>query len=123
MVTQPSELEAVRALMNEIGAAFDREGVEYVHPPLGMMVEVPAAALSAASFDADFYSIGSNRGTRTAWWSRDTKSLSVEPKTSMSNWLSRPIASASNSSSRSSVGMVFDSWVHVQLAVASGATR
>ena len=29
-------------------------------PPIGMMVEVPAAALTADRFDADFYSIGSN---------------------------------------------------------------
>jgi len=29
-------------------------------PPIGMMVEVPAAALSLDAFDADFYSIGSN---------------------------------------------------------------
>jgi phosphotransferase system enzyme I (PtsI) len=29
-------------------------------PPIGMMVEVPAAALSPDAFDADFYSIGSN---------------------------------------------------------------
>ena len=29
-------------------------------PPLGMMVEVPAAALAIEDFNADFYSIGSN---------------------------------------------------------------
>src|SRR4029077_5158305 len=29
-------------------------------PPLGIMIEVPAAALGATRFDADFYSIGSN---------------------------------------------------------------
>jgi len=29
-------------------------------PPLGMMVEVPAAALTIEDFDADFFSIGSN---------------------------------------------------------------
>jgi phosphotransferase system enzyme I (PtsI) len=36
------------------------EGVEAALPPLGMMVEVPAAALRAADFAADFMSIGSN---------------------------------------------------------------
>jgi phosphoenolpyruvate-protein phosphotransferase (PTS system enzyme I) len=36
------------------------EGVEARLPPLGMMVEVPAAALCASNFDADFMSIGSN---------------------------------------------------------------
>lgn len=60
MVTEPSELETVRAMMDELAVALGREGVEHTRPPLGMMVEVPAAALSAASFDADFYSIGSN---------------------------------------------------------------
>jgi phosphotransferase system enzyme I (PtsI) len=29
-------------------------------PPLGMMVEVPAAALTIEDFNADFFSIGSN---------------------------------------------------------------
>jgi phosphoenolpyruvate-protein phosphotransferase (PTS system enzyme I) len=29
-------------------------------PPLGIMVEVPAAAIAIDRFDADFYSIGSN---------------------------------------------------------------
>ena len=29
-------------------------------PPLGMMVEVPAAALAVEDFEADFFSIGSN---------------------------------------------------------------
>ena len=36
------------------------DGVPAKPPPLGMMVEVPAAALSIDAFDADFYSIGSN---------------------------------------------------------------
>ena len=36
------------------------DGTDAVEPPLGMMVEVPAAAMQADLFDADFYSIGSN---------------------------------------------------------------
>src|SRR5262249_57890794 len=36
------------------------EGQAAGMPPLGMMVEVPAAALAVEDFDADFYSIGSN---------------------------------------------------------------
>ena len=35
-------------------------GIEAAMAPLGMMVEVPAAALTATAFAADFYSIGSN---------------------------------------------------------------
>ena len=41
-------------------AELRAEGVAAELPPLGMMVEVPAAALTAADFAADFYSIGSN---------------------------------------------------------------
>ena len=37
-----------------------REGQQAQMPPLGMMVEVPAAALTIEDFNADFFSIGSN---------------------------------------------------------------
>jgi phosphotransferase system enzyme I (PtsI) len=40
--------------------ALDAAGVTCAMPELGMMVEVPAAALTAETFAADFYSIGSN---------------------------------------------------------------
>ncbi len=60
MLTLPEELEEVRTIMGQMIAALDREGLEHGQPPLGMMVEVPAAALMAADFAADFYSIGSN---------------------------------------------------------------
>jgi len=36
------------------------EGKSAASPPLGMMVEVPAAALAVEEFDAAFYSVGSN---------------------------------------------------------------
>ena len=35
-------------------------GIEAAAPRLGMMVEVPAAALTIETFDADFFSIGTN---------------------------------------------------------------
>jgi phosphotransferase system enzyme I (PtsI) len=60
MVTVPRELDAVREMLRAEIADLQRAGVSCAMPPLGMMVEVPAAALTAASFDADFYSIGSN---------------------------------------------------------------
>jgi phosphotransferase system enzyme I (PtsI) len=60
MVTVPAELAAVREMLRAEIADLQRAGVACAMPPLGMMVEVPAAALTAASFDADFYSIGSN---------------------------------------------------------------
>ena len=60
MVTLPEELAAARALFAESVAALQAEGQEARLPDLGMMVEVPAAALDIAAFDADFLSIGSN---------------------------------------------------------------
>ena len=40
--------------------ALERDGIAVRRPPLGIMVEVPAAALRAEDFGAAFYSIGSN---------------------------------------------------------------
>jgi phosphotransferase system enzyme I (PtsI) len=60
MVTAPAELTLARALLDEEIAKLQRAGTACARPPLGIMVEVPAAALMAADFDADFYSIGSN---------------------------------------------------------------
>jgi len=56
MVTLPAEMIRVNALLDEVC-----EGLEDCNrPQLGMMVEIPAAALTAADFDTDFFSIGSN---------------------------------------------------------------
>lgn len=60
MVSLPSELEASRALLAEACAALAADGVDHRLPALGMMVEVPAAALTLDLFDAAFLSIGSN---------------------------------------------------------------
>jgi phosphotransferase system enzyme I (PtsI) len=60
MVTAPRELEQVRMLLDAAVARLRNAGVECEMPELGMMVEVPAAALSIDLFDADFVSIGSN---------------------------------------------------------------
>ncbi|MGH6917755.1 MAG: putative PEP-binding protein, partial [Geminicoccaceae bacterium] len=60
MVTAPRELDTARAILDEVVAELQAAGIEAALAPLGMMVEVPAAALTAASFAADFYSIGSN---------------------------------------------------------------
>jgi phosphoenolpyruvate-protein phosphotransferase (PTS system enzyme I) len=60
MVTRPLELDAVRKLLEKSERALRLDGVPVALPPLGMMVEVPAAALSVDLFDADFLSIGSN---------------------------------------------------------------
>ena len=60
MVTVPEELERCRALFRDIVDELRGEGWEAAMPPLGMMVEVPAAAIAVEDFNADFYSIGSN---------------------------------------------------------------
>jgi phosphotransferase system enzyme I (PtsI) len=60
MVTTPDELEAGRALFVEaVGRAAVEKALTPL-PPLGIMVEVPAAALTIDRFKASFFSIGSN---------------------------------------------------------------
>lgn len=63
MVTAPGEVRWVRSLMEDVArdlAAEDRPVAAL--PPLGMMVEVPAAALCLEPFaaSADFFSVGTN---------------------------------------------------------------
>jgi phosphotransferase system enzyme I (PtsI) len=60
MVAIASELDRAAALLDTEIAALEAEGIACARPPLGIMVEVPAAALRAADFNAAFYSIGSN---------------------------------------------------------------
>jgi phosphotransferase system enzyme I (PtsI) len=60
MVAVPAELAAAAALLDAEIAALQASGAACARPPLGIMVEVPAAALRAEDFDAAFYSIGSN---------------------------------------------------------------
>jgi phosphoenolpyruvate-protein phosphotransferase (PTS system enzyme I) len=60
MVTVPEEIDRCRALLAQAFEDLRREGREARLPPLGMMVEVPAAALTIEDFNADFFSIGSN---------------------------------------------------------------
>jgi len=60
MVTVPREIEAARDLLRQSIAELEGEGIAAAMPSLGMMVEVPAAAINVARFDVEFYSIGSN---------------------------------------------------------------
>jgi len=60
MVTIPEELEAGRALFVDAVDSLQSEGVDAALPPLGIMVEVPAAALTIDRFKAAFFSLGSN---------------------------------------------------------------
>ena len=60
MVTSPGEFERARAMLDQEVSALRALGVQARRPSLGMMVEVPAAAIAADLFAADFFSIGSN---------------------------------------------------------------
>ncbi|HEX9449072.1 MAG TPA: putative PEP-binding protein, partial [Dongiaceae bacterium] len=60
MVTIPGEVEAARQLLDAVMAELEADGVACARPSLGIMVEVPAAALTPERFAADFFSIGSN---------------------------------------------------------------
>jgi phosphotransferase system enzyme I (PtsI) len=60
MVTVPAEFEAARALFAEVVADLQNAGIGAMLPELGIMVEVPAAALAIADFKGAFFSIGSN---------------------------------------------------------------
>jgi phosphotransferase system enzyme I (PtsI) len=60
MVTVPQELAEARRMMRAEIEALLGKGVPCAAPRMGIMVEVPSAALMADAFDADFYSIGSN---------------------------------------------------------------
>jgi phosphoenolpyruvate-protein phosphotransferase (PTS system enzyme I) len=76
MVTVPAELSATRSLLDEVAATLAIEGIPHRRPALGMMVEVPAAAIAIDLFDADFLSIGSNDLTQyVTAASRDTASV------------------------------------------------
>jgi phosphotransferase system enzyme I (PtsI) len=60
MVTTPEELEAGRKCFVDAVEQLHTEGVAAMLPELGMMVEVPAAALTIDRFNSAFFSIGSN---------------------------------------------------------------
>jgi phosphotransferase system enzyme I (PtsI) len=60
MVTAPSEFAAARDLFVKAVGELNRARIDAVVPELGIMVEVPAAALTIEAFEASFFSIGSN---------------------------------------------------------------
>lgn len=60
MVTVPGEIAETAALLAEEVGHLQKAGVACRLPALGIMVEVPAAALAVDRYDAAFFSIGSN---------------------------------------------------------------
>lgn len=60
MVTSAAELEAGRKLFADVVQRLQADGIAAMLPELGIMVEVPAAALAITSFKTSFFSIGSN---------------------------------------------------------------
>ena len=60
MVTVQAEIDATRTLFAEALEDLEAKSVAAAMPPLGIMVETPAAALATDSLDAAFLSIGSN---------------------------------------------------------------
>jgi phosphotransferase system enzyme I (PtsI) len=79
MVTAPRELERARAMLDQEVAALRAAGMAARRPRLGIMIEVPAAAITADLFDAaDFFSIGSNDLTQyVAAAGRDSGAVQV----------------------------------------------
>ncbi len=64
MIASASEMKQVRAILNQVRKRLKRRGVRYAKPtpPLGAMIEVPGAALSADALAgaADFFALGTN---------------------------------------------------------------
>ena len=60
MVAVSAELDRAAVMLDAEFEALRAEGITCARPPLGIMVEVPAAAITPELFDADFFSIGTN---------------------------------------------------------------
>jgi phosphoenolpyruvate-protein phosphotransferase (PTS system enzyme I) len=106
MVTLPEELERCRALLREAVEELHNQGHEAAMPSLGMMVEVPAAALTIEDFDADFFSIGSNDLIQyVAAASRDEPQLDflVRPSRAVFNLIGHVVAHAQRSGRETSL--------------------
>ena len=78
MVTVVAEFEEAREHLESVIRELERDGIAHCRPKLGIMVETPAAALTAESWPVDFYSIGSNDLTQyVTACSRDNPNLAA----------------------------------------------
>jgi phosphotransferase system enzyme I (PtsI) len=60
MITEPNEIAAARGMLDQEVRSLIAAGMPAQRPMLGIMVEVPAAAIAIDIYEAEFYSIGSN---------------------------------------------------------------
>jgi len=64
MISTLAEVRTVRTLMRKLHARLQRQGVKVAKepPPLGVMIEIPGAALAADALatESDFFAIGTN---------------------------------------------------------------
>jgi phosphotransferase system enzyme I (PtsI) len=64
MISTPAEVQAARKAMQQVARKLRKRGVRIADPlpPLGVMIEVPGAALAADALtqNADFFALGTN---------------------------------------------------------------